>query len=164
MDEQLNPVEVSELPKIKLIKLVNGESIVAMVELGKGDFESEVTLYNPFKIVYGDLQGSPMKGVKVPFMIEEWLPSSIVQEQMCVILQDDILTMVDVNEGFLRSYTTSVLKKVGIEELIRKGELFEGDKTFNDMRETEEEEDERNAEEFGEQLAGKLSNFRKKFN
>jgi len=157
--------ELKEIPQIKYLKLKNGECIVAMVEWGKGDESDQLTLYNPFKVVYGEIEidGVSVQGLKMPCRIEEWMPSSIVVEQVCIIFQDDILTMVDVNEGFSKAYTKKVIQKAGLEELVRRGDLF-NDKTANDMKLSEDETEERTTEEFGEFLEERLKKFRSGYN
>jgi hypothetical protein len=109
----------SKTPVIKFLKLKSSESIIAMVEI---DDESEsITIYNPLKlIVAGEGYPTAVSGSrKVPVMMEEWLPTQIVSEQMCIIFPDDVITMVDVSEEFAAGYTSAIMRKVQLEELAR---------------------------------------------
>jgi hypothetical protein len=165
MEQQVENKITEELekPVIKYIKLKNGESIVAMVEFGKDEDSGQVKLYSPFRVIIIDLIEAA-KNERPPFIIEEWLPSTIVSEQCCVIVLDDVITMVDINDRFTGTYTRSVIKKNQIEELLRTREIFGRDKTRNDMELMEEESGENSDEELTDKIDELLKNFPKRYN
>ena len=162
-EEKVNVNEVLAVPEIKLLKLVNGESIIAMIEFVEQDDPEAatlITLYNPFRLIFGEISALQRSAV----MMEEWLPAQIVQEQMCQILYDDVLTIVNVNDKFARSYTASVLRKVQLDELARVAPTLGGNKVAEDMALAEEEAQEIDEEEMKEQIEEWAKKFRGSFN
>lgn len=150
------------MPEVKLIKLRNGESLISLCEWGEDDDSQILTLYNPFKLVFKEMELMGMP--KTPVLMEEWLPHQIALEQTCQIFDEDILTMVDVNKRFSDGYQKAVLKKVQIDELVRRGNFPSGLGLSDDMLMSESESDELDDEEFAEKLAEKLKKLRDDYN
>jgi hypothetical protein len=147
-------------PEVKLIKLKNGESLIAMIEWDTDINDSDIiTLYNPFKLVFGDITMNQ----RTPVLMEEWLPTQIVQEQVCTIYSEDVLTVIDVNEKFAKSYSRTVIKKVQMEEMIRKGNFLK-DRVAESLALADEESDESENDDLEAKLAEALNEFRRKYN
>lgn len=156
MNHQEEVKQTERLVAVKLIKLVNGESLVAMVENHKTD-ESVLILYNPYRLIFGELTSLQ----KTAVMMEEWLPAQIAQEQMCEILHDDVLTMVDVSDEFSRSYTKTVLKRVNLDEIVRRSEEFFGK---DPMKMSQAEAEEHETEDMVERIEDAIKKLRSRDN
>jgi hypothetical protein len=158
------PDEVVQLPKvlpeIKLLKLRNGESIIAMVEWSsKPEDEGLITLYNPMKLVNPKYQTSDGE-TKV--LMEEWLPKVVVSEQLCTIWEEDTIVISDVNENFKLNYQALILRRIAMDEIMRSGEL--NDKVAENMYRAENETSEEESEEFVKNMDEKLKKWRDRFN
>lgn len=167
LEEQEEPKDKGPLLAIKYLKLKTGDDLVAMVEFGNGEQDGLIILYNPFKLFHGDflggLGGSGNSFKKVA--MEEWLPYQIVQEQVCTIYAEDVLTITPVNKEFSVSYSKAIVKKVQLQELLRTGSLVQGNQSVpreEDM--SEEELDEESQKEFEELLDKKLLKLRRGYN
>jgi hypothetical protein len=145
--------------EVKMVKLKTNETLIALVEFSKeegAEDDDYVTLHNPCRVIF-DAFTNPGR---TSIILSEWLPSQIVSEQVCYIYLSDIITMVDVNERFRKTYELTVVKKIQLEELIRNGELMS--RSPESM--SEEEEQEEQDDEFGKLLAEKLKKFRDGYN
>lgn len=142
--EEIQPEKVP--PIVKLVKLVNGEMLVAMVEEKE---EGLLTLYNPFRLMFGEITMLQ----KSTLLMEEWLPGQVAAEQVCDILYDDVLTMVDVSPAFLKSYTKSVLRKIHLEAIAKENSNFLLPNSIDtSMEMTEEEAEELENEKIDEAI------------
>lgn len=147
----------TNLPEVKYIKLKNGDSIVTMLEYDKEfDISGAMILYNPMKIV--STKGvNESGGIRV--LMEKWLPSVIVQEQMCTIFEEDTISIVPVNVEFQQLYTTTVLRTIAIEEMIKNST----DKVAEDVYKANYE-DEPSEEETNKFLQNAVKKHRDKLN
>jgi hypothetical protein len=169
MNEESVPVEAPKTktdPAVKLLKLRNGETLIATIEVvTSGDEEGCITLYNPFKIITPDFGMG--QGSKAPVVMEEWLPYQVVMEQVCRIWDDDVLTIVDVGYQFRKGYEAAVLRKVSIDELTRRvksGQESFMDPVTEDLVLAEQEAEEEKDDELKEKIEERLRKFRGEFN
>ena len=98
-------ITTEDLPIAKLVRLKNGDDIIAeVVEMGEGDTISSLLLINPLKALY--VPSTSTGYLQIAFM--PWVYPRICDQQEFNIKREEVLLYQDVTENMNEYYWESV--------------------------------------------------------
>jgi hypothetical protein len=98
-------IDINDLPVAKLIRLKNGDDIIAeVVEIGEGDKISSLVLINPLKALY--VPSTATGYLQIAFM--PWVYPRICSDQEFTISASEVLLCCNVSEKMNEYYWDSI--------------------------------------------------------